>query len=372
MALAELSLQDLRCIESAHLEFGPGINLIFGANGAGKTSILEAAFLLGRGRSFRTRLSERLIRHGQPFARVVGKTAPEAARGPSEAAPEGTPEQPPHTLGLEIRREGAEGGGTVARLDGAAVRSMADLATAFPVQALDPDAHKLIEDSSARRRRWLDWAVFHVEQGFAGAWSRYQRALLQRNAALRAGSREVAAWEPELAREGEAMTAARERVMVALQPYWAEVSADLAGLDLTLGFQAGWDRSAALADALTLSTPRDRERRTTTVGPHRADITLRARGKAARDVLSRGQQKLAAVALSLCQLEYLKREHGLLPTLLLDDPSAELDQDRLGRFIARVKGLETQIIVTALERDTRLFSNPDRVFHVEQGRVEGG
>ena len=107
-------------------------------------------------------------------------------------------------------------------------------------------------------------------------------------------------------------------------------------------------------------------------GPHRADASLRVRGKAAREVLSRGQQKLAAVALSLCQLEYLKREHGLLPTLLLDDPSAELDQDRLGRFIARVQGLETQILVTALERDTRLFGTPDRVFHVEQGRVEGG
>ena len=244
MPLAELSLQDLRCIESARLEFGPGINLIYGANGAGKTSLLEAAFLLGRGRSFRTRLNERLIRHSQPFARVVGKTAPEC-----------TPERPPHTLGLEIRREGVEGGGTIARLDGGPVKSLADLATAFPVQALDPDAHKLIEDSAARRRRWLDWAVFHVEQGFAGAWSRYQRALLQRNAALRTGSREVAAWEPELAREGETMTAARERVMVALQPYWAEVSADLTGLDLTLGFQAGWDRSASLADALTLSTP---------------------------------------------------------------------------------------------------------------------
>ena len=359
MALAELSLQDLRCIESARLEFGPGINLIYGANGAGKTSLLEAAFLLGRGRSFRTRLNERLIRHGQLFARVVGKTAAEA-----------DPERPAHTLGLEIRREGVEGGGTVARLDGGPVKSLADLATAFPVQALDPDAHKLIEDSAARRRRWLDWAVFHVEHGFAGAWSRYQRALLQRNAALRAGSREVAAWEPELAREGEVMTAARERVMVALQPYWSEVSTDLVGLELTLGFQAGWDRSASLADALTLSTPRDRERRTTTVGPHRADATLRARGKAARDVLSRGQQKLAAVALSLSQLEYLKREHGLLPTLLLDDPSAELDQDRLGRFIARVKGLETQILVTALERDTRLFGTPDQVFHVEQGRVE--
>ena len=359
MALAELSLQDLRCIESARLEFGTGINLIYGANGAGKTSLLEAAFLLGRGRSFRNRLNERLIRHGQSFARVVGKTHPETVRDGLT-----------HTLGVEIRRENAEGGGTIARLDGAAVRSLADFATAFPVQALDPDAHKLIEESAARRRRWLDWAVFHVEPSFAGAWSRYQRALQQRNAALRAGAREMAVWEPEMAREGELLTASRERVLVALQPYWAEISAELVGLDLTLGFQAGWDRSAALADALTASTPRDRERRTTTVGPHRADVSLRLRGKLAREVLSRGQQKLAAVALHLCQLEYLKREHGLLPTLLLDDPSAELDQDRLGRFIARVKGLETQILVTALERDTRLFGTPDRVFHVEQGRVE--
>jgi DNA replication and repair protein RecF len=374
MALAELSLQDLRCIESARLEFGTGINLIYGANGAGKTSLLEAAFLLGRGRSFRNRLNERLIRHGQPFARVVGKTHPtREGLGVADAvSASAVATGPVHTLGLEIRREGTEGGGTIARLDGAPVRSLADLATAFPVQALDPDAHKLIEESAARRRRWIDWAVFHVEHSFAGAWSRYQRALQQRNAALRMGSREVAVWEPEMAREGESLTASRERVMVALQPYWAEISAELVGLDLTLGFQAGWDRSASLADALTASTPRDRDRHTTTIGPHRADVSLRLRGKLAREVLSRGQQKLAAVALHLCQLEFLKREHGLLPTLLLDDPSAELDQDRLGRFIRRVQRLDTQIIVTALERDTRLFGTPDRVFHVEQGRVEGG
>jgi DNA replication and repair protein RecF len=369
MALAELHLLDLRCIETARLEFGTGINLIYGANGAGKTSLLEAVFLLGRGRSFRNRLNERLIRHGQSVSRVVGKTHPAPQ---SRADGSLTASGAIHTLGLEIRREGSESGGTIARLDGAAARSMAELALAFPVQALDPDAHKLIEESAARRRRWLDWAVFHVEHSFAGAWSRYQRALQQRNAALRSGSREVGAWEPEMAREGESLTASRERVMVALQPYWAEISAELVGLDLTLGFQAGWDRSASLADALTASTPRDRERHTTTTGPHRADVTLRLRGKLAREVLSRGQQKLAAVALHLCQLEYLKREHGLLPTLLLDDPSAELDQDRLGRFIRRVQCLETQIIVTALERDTRLFGSPDRVFHVEQGRVEGG
>ena len=350
MALAELSVEDLRCIEKAELSLGPGTHLIFGANGAGKTSLLEAAFVLGRGRSFRTRLNERLIRHGAKTFRVVGRTVPEPL---------------PHTLGLEVGKEK----GTRARLDGENVRSLAELAAAFPVQAIDPDAHKLIEDSSARRRRWLDWAVFHVEPGFGGAWSRYSRALLQRNAALRSSQANIEVWDRELAREGEVLTDCRVRVLAALRPYWAELCSLLVEQDLALGFTAGWDRTHSLAESLANALPRDRERGATSTGPHRADVLLRLQGKAAREVLSRGQQKLAAVALTLCQLEYLKREHGLRSTLLLDDPSAELDQERLGRFIQRVKVLDTQLIVTALDRDSRLFGTPESVFHVEQGRV---
>ena len=353
MTLAELRIEDLRCIEIAELQFGSGINLICGANGAGKTSILEAAFLLGRGRSFRTRSNERLIRHGQAYCRAIGRTGGEL----------------PQSLGIEARRDRESESGTAARLNGAAVRSYADLATAFPVQVLDPDAHKLIEDSATRRRRWLDWVVFHVEPPFASAWARYQRALLQRNAALKRGLASLDTWDYELAKEGEVLSASRERVLAALQPYWAELTTELLGLDLSLGYAAGWDQSVPLVDALAGSLPRDRDRGMTHVGPHRADVSLRIRGKAAREILSRGQQKLAAVALSLSQLEFLKAEHNLRPTLLLDDPSAELDQERLGRFITRVQALETQILVTALERDYRLFGQPEHVFHVEQGRV---
>ena len=354
MSLAELTLENLRCIQKAELTLGPGTNLVFGANGAGKTTILEAVFLLGRGRSFRTRLNERLIQHGQPLGRAVGRV---------------TAEPTDRRLGIEIHRGSESKSGTSGRLDGADLRSFADLATAFPVQAMDPDAHKLIEEGSARRRRWLDWAVFHVEQGFATAWSRYQRALQQRNAALRAGRGEVGAWDPELAREGESLTAARERVVVALQPYWSTIASELTGIDIRMDFQPGWDRGTPLVDALGAAASRDRERRSTTVGAHRADLSLRIKGRVAREVLSRGQQKLAAVALNLCQLEYLKREHGLKPTVLLDDPSAELDRERLGRFIGRVEALETQLIVTALDRDSALFGTPETVFHVEQGRV---
>jgi DNA replication and repair protein RecF len=158
-------------------------------------------------------------------------------------------------------------------------------------------------------------------------------------------------------------------VLEALQPYWADVSRMLLDEDLTLSFQAGWDRDTTLTAALAEAGPRDRLRKTTTVGPHRADVVMRIRGKPVREVLSRGQQKLAAVAMTLCQLEYLKHEHEVLPTLLLDDPSAELDRTRLDRFISRVKDLETQLVVTALDRDFSLFGAPDALFHVEQGRV---
>jgi DNA replication and repair protein RecF len=352
--LAELTLENLRCIDHAEMTFGPGTNLVFGANGAGKTTVLEAIFLLGRGRSFRTRLNERLIQHGKPLARVIGQLKADPA---------------PRRLGIEIQRGAESKTGTIGRLDGADLRSFADLALAFPVQAMDPDAHKLIEEGSARRRRWLDWAVFHVEPGFAASWGRYQKALQQRNAALRTGRSEFTVWDPELAREGEALSGARERVAVAMAPYWAEIAAELTGLDITLDFQPGWDRTNPLLDVLAASASRDRERRSTLVGAHRADLILRIKGRAAREVLSRGQQKLAAVALNLCQLEFLKREHGMSPTVLLDDPSAELDRERLARFIARVEALKTQLIVTALDRDTPLFGAPETVFHVERGRV---
>src|SRR5688572_13490405 len=152
MALAELRVENLRCIESATLEFSPELNLIVGANGAGKTSLLEAVFLLGRGRSFRTRSSEKLIRHGRHSLTVFGRTD----------------ENPPGVAGVEVTREG-----TRARINGKDAESLLALTTVLPVQSIDPDIHKLIDQGPERRRRWLDWLVFHVEPGFANSWSRY-------------------------------------------------------------------------------------------------------------------------------------------------------------------------------------------------------
>jgi DNA replication and repair protein RecF len=351
MLLLGLNVSNLRCIEQAELDLAPGVTLVWGGNGAGKTSLLEAIFVLGRGRSFRTRNNVRLIRRAQAQFRVTGHV-----QGP-------TGQEMP--VGFEVSREA-----TLARVGGRPVESLAELTQAFPVQAIDPSVHRLVEEGGHRRRRWMDWAVFHVEPQFMDLWVRYSRALRQRNAALKSDATHADAWDPELARLGEGIAEARGRFMEQLRPYWRTVMSELTGLDVELHYLRGWSQEQSLAEALAASRARDEARQLTHAGPHRADVSLRLDGRAAREVLSRGQQKLVAAALMLAQLRLLQDTTQTIPTLLLDDPAAELDGDHLERFIAQVRALKSQLIVTSLHAESRLFGTPDRTFHMEQGRVQ--
>jgi DNA replication and repair protein RecF len=347
VSLAELTVDDVRCIAHAELQLASGQNLIWGGNGSGKTSLLESIFLLGRGRSFRTRNSERLIRHGQDRLVVFGRSHVTQA------------------LGVQVSR--AEG--TTARINGTTATSLTELTQVFPVQVIDPGVHKLVEEGGHRRRRWMDWAVFHVEHAFGDWWVRYTRALKQRNAALRTQPTQAGIWDAELVRLGELIAEARRRFVEGLQPYWKESVLALSGLEPELHYFKGWALDASLAEALAASKVRDDARRITHPGPHRADVIVRMNGRPAREVLSRGQQKLVAVAMTLAQLNLLQEATQTTPTLLLDDPAAELDGVHLRRFIEQVRRLRSQLVLTSLQPESQLFGTPDRVFHVEQGRV---
>src|SRR5256885_6672769 len=278
MTLAELSVTQLRCIERAQLEIPPGLALIYGGNGSGKTSLLEAIFLLGRGRSFRTRNSERLIQRGQDHLRVIGRVSGSSGQTQS--------------LGFEVTRDS-----TSARIGGRPAQSLAELSHAFPVQVIEPGVHKLVEEGEYRRRRWMDWAVFHVEPHFVDTWVRYTRTLKQRNAALKLHS-EASVWEPELARLREVIAEFRGRFLTELQPYWQETVAALSGLDVELHYLRGWARDHALVEALTACRERDEARGLTHAGPHRADVAVRLRGRPAPEGLFRGPPKTVAAGLS--------------------------------------------------------------------------
>jgi DNA replication and repair protein RecF len=402
LSLIDLTVDDLRCIERAELHLHPGHNLIWGGNGSGKTSLLESIFLLGRGRSFRTRNSERLIRHGRDRLVVFGRTGTAApnelrcgsardgsaiegfdggvalsdfSRGPTSGDAGTDPAQRSsvsavltqvHALGVQVSRTD----GTTARISGTTARSLTELTQAFPVQIIDPGVHKLVEEGAHRRRRWMDWAVFHVEHQFGDWWLRYTRILKQRNAALRTQPAQVTAWDTELARVGELIAESRRRFVENLLPFWRESVLALSGLEPELHYFKGWAQDVSLSEALLTSKARDESKRLTHPGPHRADVIIRMSGRPAREVLSRGQQKLVAVAMTLAQLNLLQQATETTPTLLLDDPAAELDGEHLRRFIEQVMRLRSQLVLTSLHSESHLFGTPNRVFHVEQGRVQ--
>lgn len=351
MGLLELNVTNVRCVTEASLGLAPGLTLIWGANGSGKTSLLESMFLLGRGRSFRTRNTERLIRYGQDQLRVTGRLGGAAGSV--------------RPLGFEVRR----GGATQARIEGRDASTLAELSQVFPVQVIEPGVHRLVEEGGHRRRRWLDWAVFHVEPEFMDTWTRYGRALKQRNAALKLKADDAWLWDSELARLGELLAEARGRLLQRLEPYWHRAVQELSGLDVALHHIRGWSQEQSLQEALVASRTRDAQRHLTHSGPHRADVAVRLQGRPGRDVLSRGQQKLVAVAMIVAQLRLLKDATQAVTTLLLDDPAAELDHARLERFIGQVNELRSQLIVTSLVSESRLFGTPDRIFHMEEGRV---
>lgn len=351
MTLAELRLEDLRCLPSVQLTLDARLNLITGSNGSGKTSILEAIYLLGRGRSFRTRHTEHLIRHTAPELRVFGRV---------ESA---TPIS--HSIGVGCNRQD----GVQARIDGRDVSTLAELSELFPVQVIDPGIHRLVEEGPVQRRRWLDWAVFHVEPDFVRHWQGYSRALRQRNAALKSGA-DPMLWNGELVRFGEILTAARARLVNALQPFWTAALKDLDALPVSLGYFQGWSREHDLATALTAHIIRDRERGSTGYGPHRFDVLLRVDGRPARDLVSRGQQKLIGAAMALTMSRYVAQVAGRAPTLLLDDPAAELDRPHTEALLAAVASLGGQLVVTALRAEDTPLGAPDRVFHVEHNEVK--
>jgi DNA replication and repair protein RecF len=356
MTLRRVQVTDFRCLHRADLDLDPHFTLISGPNASGKTSLLEAIYVLGRGRSFRTRRLEPLIRSGAERMMVVGE-----AELPERQV----------TLGVEGTGEGLR-----ARIGGERVASLAELAWVLPVQIIDPEIHRLIEEGPNRRRRFIDWGVFHVEHSFVEHWQRYQQTLRQRNAALKGSQVRavVTAWDAELVRYGELITEARRRYVALLAPVAATVARRLLDLDLVVTYRAGWSADLDLCTALDGSFVRDLELGATQLGPHRADLTIRLEGASVRDRVSRGQQKLLAAVLLLSQIKLFPRDSRAQPTLLLDDPAAELDSAHLTTLLDEVRAQPLQLVVTTLQAgnmELEVFGNPGRRFEIEEGQVRG-
>lgn len=350
MSLDTLFINDFRCLAEVDEPLHPSANLIIGDNGSGKTSFLEAIYFLGRGRSFRSTRTRGLVRDGQPHfvlrAGLSGK---------------------PGLIGVQ-----GGGDGLKLRIDGHNAQGLEHLASALPVQVIEPGIHRLVESGPSQRRAFLDWGVFHVKQPFLEEWRRCQRALKQRNAVLRQGGsrREAAMWEDALVAAATAVHELRQTYLDELMPGINNVTELLLDEPVAVNYHRGWSEELTLEQALEESWSRDARVGHTHVGPQRADLRLRFANRGARDRVSRGQQKLLAAALILAQVGMLAQGTGPGAVLLLDDPAAELDKRSLERLFAVAGDLGAQQFITGL--DQALLPDLDAVslFHVKQGALQ--
>ncbi|MCP9772991.1 DNA replication/repair protein RecF [Synechococcus sp. Tobar12-5m-g] len=335
MRLNRLELHHFRNYAHLALDLEAPRLLVIGANGAGKSNLLEAVELLGSLRSHRTASDQDLILHGQPVARIVAHCGEGSQPGPGASRPD------EDRLELELRRRG----GRLARRNGKALERQHDLIGPLRVvgfSALDLD---LVRGEPALRRQWLDRVVLQLEPVYSELLRRYGRLLRQRTHLLKRGGGGghqpglLDAFDQQMALVGTRLHRRRQRALGRLAPLATGWQQRLSGgrEALELAYQAGSrlegaEEEAPWREALAeqLRQQRDEELRLghCLVGPHRDEIGFLLGGQPARRYGSAGQQRTLVLALKLAELELVRQLWGQPPLLLLDDVLAELDAQR--------------------------------------------
>jgi len=355
IGLQSLDIENFRNIKRASLSFSPSINLITGLNAAGKTSLLEAIYCLGRVRSFRALNANHLVHEGESSYRLVGRIGLTGGRT------------------IPIGMERLQGNYRI-HLEGQSVQRLSDLAGRFPVQIMTSDTANILSGGPGYRRQSLDWALFHVEQGYRLLWQRYSRVLRQRNAALRAHAppAQIMTWDRELTDAADGLDRLRHDYIADLEPYIQnELESLLPGRSLSLRYSSGWPRDVALETALKNNLDKDLAQGYTHCGPHRADMLLLVDSKPVQNSFSRGQQKAMIVAFLMGQVKFQHALNAPRGALLLDDLGSELDEEHQSRILLCLKEIGTQVFVTAINSHTaKLAEWPGmKRFHVEHGVV---
>jgi len=353
--LDEIQITNVRNILQESLTLGSKFNVFYGANGSGKTSVLESIYLVSTAKSFRTNLTNKIINQNNlsltVFARIarLGDTLRVGVNKSLEA----------NTI----------------RLNGNEIKTLSELAELLPVLVIEQDSHKLLESGPQWRRKFLDWGLFHVKHDFNTLSLNYRKALKQRNALLSTGSsrEEIRSWSVNLAELGERYSKERSDYIAHISPYFQEYVSLLLGItESSISYKTGWKKGESLLTCLGDQIDRDILYRTTNSGPHKGDISILLDGKEAKDLVSRGQQKLLVYALKLAQVSYLKNVTEKETLLLLDDLGSELDVHHSSNLLDLLSSSFGQVCITTANLDSIPLSNMLNVklFHVKHGTIE--
>lgn len=327
MILADLKIHYLRNITQANLSLNPRFNFIHGSNGSGKTSILEALYLLSCGHSFRSREIAPIITHEQKALTVFSRSIDNST--------------------ISIQKSSSTP--TQIKINNQFCYSTSQLAYTLPCQVFYSDIFQIIDAGPVFRRSVLDWGLFHVKHNYLLIWKEYKKALKQRNALLKTKTsyQNFIPWDKQLSDLASQLDMLRSNYFILWENAFYSVLNQLSDCKCTIQYHKGWDKKNTgknLMEVLAEHFNSDLYKQYTQYGPHQADITIHSDDSKAKQVLSRGQQKIILIALKLAQCELLNGDC----LYLFDDLPAELDdlhQKNLFEYLCHAKG---QYVITSI------------------------
>lgn len=368
MHLSSLRLQSFRNYGSLHIEFSPGLNVIYGDNAQGKTNLLESIYFLATGKSHRTSRDQELIREGDEalaaWATVVRKTG---------------------EIHLELRY--GQQSRKQLKINGIAEQKITRLVGSLTAVFFSPDDLQLLKGPPTGRRRFLDIELSQISQNYLHHLMTYNKVLAQRNTLLKQDGVDDAllgVYDEQLVFSGAQLITRRAEAVHRLSPIaahyhhmLAEGREDLRMEYLSQIIDAGGSSDLSqiqdrLRDKLRQARREERRRQLTLVGPHRDDVGFWINDRDARLYASQGQQRTAVLALKLAELQFMTEEIEESPILLLDDVASELDPHRRHYLLHAVQeGVQTFVSCTDLEDlMVRKWPNQHRLFRVRAGEIQ--
>ena len=366
MIIEKLTLRNFRNYEETVLTPHEGVNLFFGANGSGKTNLLEAIHYCALGKSHRITGDQSAVRIGESFA--VCSVSVRSGGVKRE---------------LSVRLVPNEAAKKVILLDQKQIRRFSDMMGCLQCVIFSPEDLGLIREGPSVRRRYLDMMISQVNRGYFIALQQYRAGLEQRNAVLKnmradprqnAGLLEV--FEQAMAGPAAVIVEERKRVVEMLSSLAAETYRGISGREEE-AFQASYHSAFRESENVqedfirVMRENREEDLRlgVTSAGPHRDDLNLSLNRKNMKVYASQGQIRTAALSLKLAQMKALRKMSGEPPVLLLDDVMSELDKERRMRLVREISDYQTFITCTD-ETDLELESDR-RIYHVssEEGKA---
>jgi len=365
MSVVKLFSHNFRNLHEVSINFHPDLNFIIGDNGSGKSSLLEAIFFLGHGKSFRTNKIDSLACHETKEFVVSVK------------------DNKGIQLGLS---RNISSGLTNIKIDGQRHNRLSELAKNIAIQIVTPESFKLFFGGPKERRRFVDLGMFHVKHDFSNIWKDFNRVLKQRNACIKqkmdsnssVDSSAFSYWTEQfctLSVEVSRLRATYVSEIISELELWLDILLPNINKRVSVQFYQGWSQKNSLKEVLSTNEQREIKFGYSLYGAQKFDVKFLLDKSSIETELSRGQQKLFLLALTFAQASFIARVNRVKPILLIDDVGAELDINSRTALAKAIERLDCQVIVTAIESNVLdpFTDTNDKIkfsmFHVKHGKI---